>query len=222
MIDRYRNGATEGEMSESGDSNDQLIHGVARVLRTPEPAAPDFTARLMALVNAETNGTMAFAERHLGARSWWRRSRTLQLSISPMGALAAAALAAVALLGVQLTRGTTPVSNRAGVIASATPALGATVAHSDTVHLVRFVLLAPRASSVVMVGDFNNWNRGVTPLRRAGHGGTWSVSVVLPAGLHQYAFIVDGTKWTPDPAVSTTVSDEFKTMTSVIAIGGAS
>jgi len=73
-----------------------------------------------------------------------------------------------------------------------------------------------------MVGDFNNWDRSVTPLRRVGLAGTWTVSVALPSGLHQYAFIVDGTEWTPDPASSTTVSDEFKTTTSLIAVGGAS
>jgi 1,4-alpha-glucan branching enzyme len=107
-------------------------------------------------------------------------------------------------------------------IAAATAPSPLTGARRDTVHVVRFVFLAPHASSVVMVGDFNNWDRGLTQLRRVGVEGAWTVSVSLPPGLHQYAFIVDGTEWTPDPAASTTVSDEFKTTTSLIDVGGAS
>lgn len=112
-----------------------------------------------------------------------------------------------------------PVRTAVGAAALATREVGT---QPDAVHLVRFVFLAPSASSAAMVGDFNNWNCGVTPLRRAGSAGAWTVSVALPPGLQQYAFIVDGTTWTPDPATSTTVTDDFRTMTSVIAVGGAS
>ena len=73
-----------------------------------------------------------------------------------------------------------------------------------------------------MVGDFNNWDRTATPLRRMGSSGTWGVTVPLLPGPHQYAFVVDGTAWTPDPASTTTVSDDFGTLTSLIAVGGAS
>ena len=223
MTDHLHESEREGEMSEDEDRKDELIDGVARVLRGPEPAAPDFTARLMAVLNPEAEYAMASRVQVPGARSWWRRSRTLQLSASPLGALAAATVVAAAVvLGTRIVRETSAPSDRTAAIAVATPPSPLTGARPDTVHLVRFVFLAPHASSVVMVGDFNNWDRGVTPLRRVGLAGTWTVSVALPSGLHQYAFIVDGTEWTPDPASTTTVSDEFKTTTSLIAVGGAS
>jgi hypothetical protein len=161
----------------------------------------------MAVVNAEAGRAMAQR-----SRSWWRRRRTVQLSLSPLGALAAVAVfSAFAVLGTISVRRS-----------SAPPASVALGARADTVHVVRFVFLAPDASSVTMVGNFNDWNRRVTPLRRTGAAGTWAVSVPLPPGPHQYAFIVDGTTWTPDPAAATTVTDDFGTKTSVIAVGGAS
>jgi 1,4-alpha-glucan branching enzyme len=135
---------------------------------------------------------------------------------------AATVLAATAVIGTRLVRDMAEPSQSPAALEAATPPSQLTGARRDTVHIVRFVFLAPQASSVVMVGDFNNWDRGVTPLHRVGLAGAWSVAVSLPPGLHQYAFIVDGTEWTPDPATSTTVSDEFKTTTSLIDVGGAS
>jgi hypothetical protein len=223
MTDRTHEGARESEMSENDDQPDELTDGIAQLLRTREPTASDFTSRLMAVLNPQAEYEMASRGRDPGARSWWLRNRTLRLSSSPLGLLAAAAIVgATAVLGADIVRDTAAPSDRPAAIAGATPSSPLTGARRDTVHLVRFVFLAPHASSVVMVGDFNNWDRGVTPLRRVGLAGAWTVSVALPPGLHQYAFIVDGTEWTPDPATSTTVSDEFKTTTSLIDVGGAS
>ena len=210
-------------MSEHDEREDGLIDGVAEVLRAAEPAAPDFTARLMAVVNAEARRAIALHDPISDACGWWRRRRTVRLSLSPLGALATAAgLAGLAVLGTITVRGWSAPPVRTVVGGAAAPASREAGTQPDTVHLVRFVFLAPSASSVAMVGDFNNWNRGVTPLRRTGSAGAWTVSVPLPPGLHQYAFIVDGTTWTPDPATATTVTDDFRTMTSVIAVGGAS
>lgn len=210
-------------MSEHDERENVLIEHIADVLRAPEPTAPDFTARLMALANGEPRSALAQPGAHAGARGWWRRRRIIHLSLSPLGALSiGAGLAALALFAdLTMRHGSTPAA-RTTLAAAATSASQSATAHADTVHLVRFVFMAPKASSVTMVGDFNNWNRAATPLRRTGAGGAWTVSVPLPAGPHQYAFIVDGTAWTSDPASTTTVSDDFGTMTSVIAVGGAS
>jgi hypothetical protein len=214
-------------MSEHEERENVLIGHIAEVLRAPEPTAPDFTARLMAVVNAVSRSALALAGAQSGARAgarvWWRRRRTIQLSLSPLGALSlGAGLAALALVADLTMRGSRAPAERTTLASAATSTAQNATAHIDTVHLVRFVFMAPKASSVTMVGDFNNWNRVVTPLRRSGAGGTWTVSVSLPAGPHQYAFVVDGTAWTPDPASTTTVSDDFGTTTSVIAVGGAS
>src|SRR5215207_6557507 len=49
---------------------------------------------------------------------------------------------------------------------------------------LRCALLAPGASRVALVGDFNGWNPASTPLRATGDGYTWSVSVPLAPGRH--------------------------------------
>ncbi|HEX6815801.1 MAG TPA: isoamylase early set domain-containing protein [Gemmatimonadaceae bacterium] len=189
-----------------GEHDDAFVRGVADALRAAEPARPDLTERVMHLVHFDERRARTVA------RGWWTRRRTIHVSYSVVGAMAAAVMLSVAgaLVGRALSRS----PNAARTVASAT-------ARTDTVRIVRFVLVAPSASSVALVGDFNDWQRGATPLRPTGAAGVWAVSLPLPRGLHQYAFIVDGTRWTPDPATSTTVTDDFGTTTSVIAVGDA-
>jgi 1,4-alpha-glucan branching enzyme len=92
----------------------------------------------------------------------------------------------------------------------------------DTVHVVRFVLVAPTARHVALVGDFNDWDRTATRLRQTGSDGVWTASISLPPGRHQYAFIVDDTQWRVDPAATLSVDDEFGTTTSIISVGAGS
>jgi 1,4-alpha-glucan branching enzyme len=71
---------------------------------------------------------------------------------------------------------------------------------------------------VELVGDFNEWTRGSTALRLSGAPGVWAVSVPLSPGKHEYAFIVNGTRWVADPLAVKT-SDDFGTESSVIRVG---
>jgi len=202
-------------MSEHDEHEDLLMEQIAEVLRAPEPAASDFTTRLMACAEADSQSVLAQHAAVFGAHGWWRRRRTIQLSLSPLGAVSiAAGFATFAVLANLAMHDTSAPPARTTLAATAG-------AHVDTVHVVRFVLTAPRASSVTMVGDFNNWDSAVTPLHRTGVEGTWTVSVTLPPGAHQYAFVVDGKSWMTDPASTTMVSDDFGTLTSVIAVGDA-
>ena len=98
------------------------------------------------------------------------------------------------------------------------PAATASVAKSDTVQLVRFVFVEPRASKVEVVGDFNAWARGATELQRTGAPGVWEVSVPLSPGRHEYAFIINGSRWVADP-LAVKSSDDFGTESSVIRVG---
>ncbi len=56
---------------------------------------------------------------------------------------------------------------------------------------VRFVYVSPGAATVSVVGDFNQWNPSVMPLRRLTDG-TWIADVPLTPGRYAYAFRVDG------------------------------
>lgn len=62
---------------------------------------------------------------------------------------------------------------------------------------VRFELDVPKAWSVSVVGTFNDWKAGATPLSGFG-GGRWATELSLVAGRYEYRFVVDG-KWIDDP-----------------------
>ena len=81
---------------------------------------------------------------------------------------------------------------------------------------VEFVLRTS-ASSVSLVGDFNDWDPHATPLR-ASADSLWSVVVPLRPGRYHYTFVVDGTRWRRDPAAPRALEDDFGTPTSVITI----
>jgi hypothetical protein len=87
----------------------------------------------------------------------------------------------------------------AGSIGAA--ALGDTVASTlrDTLRLVRLMFDAPEARRVAVAGDFNGWSEHATPLVRDASTRQWSVTLALHAGDHRYAFVVDDTRWVPDP-----------------------
>lgn len=86
---------------------------------------------------------------------------------------------------------------------------------------VAFTLVAPRASSVAIVGDFNDWNPHATPLVRTGDG-AWETRVRLAPGQYNYAFVVDGATWVPDPAAPKNAVDDFGSPNSVVTVAGAS
>jgi 1,4-alpha-glucan branching enzyme len=83
---------------------------------------------------------------------------------------------------------------------------------------VRFTLRAPKASSVVVVGDFNGWSKSSTPLTDEDGDGIWTVSVPLEPGIYQYNFLVDGKEWRSDPAADGRRRDGFGGYNSVLRI----
>jgi AMP-activated protein kinase-like protein len=82
---------------------------------------------------------------------------------------------------------------------------------------VRFMLLAPEAKAVSLAGTFNQWDPRATPLVRTGANGMWTATLTLPAGQHQYAFVVDGVRWVPDPGAPG-VDDGFGRRNSVLTL----
>lgn len=84
---------------------------------------------------------------------------------------------------------------------------------------VRFVFVAPYASRVSLVGDFNGWNPSSMPMRRSSDGRAWTLDVPLAAGRHVYAFIVDG-DLAPDPAAPRAGDDDFGVPSSVVLVAG--
>ncbi len=165
-----------------------------------------------------------------GAR-WLARPHPVR--VSPLGALAAAGIAIAAVFGLRrdaVRRGDVNATGEYPIAAtgeypvpSAAAAPGAARTR-DTVFVTRFVLVAPGAKRVTLVGDFNDWDRAATPLVPASHGGqggVWTVELPLQAGRYAYAFLVDGDRWTADPAAPPAVGDDFGRPSSVVTVQGA-
>ena len=60
-----------------------------------------------------------------------------------------------------------------------------------------FILLAPDAKSVAVVGDFTKWELAPKALKK-NKNGEWKVLVPLAPGRYEYRFLVDG-QWLNDP-----------------------
>lgn len=75
--------------------------------------------------------------------------------------------------------------------------------------VANFVGHFPGARSVEVVGSFNDWRRGVLHLNDDDGDGVWHGAAVLPAGQHEYMFVVDGERWVPDPLAGRYVDDGF-------------
>ena len=189
------------------EQDDAFAQRISGPLRAPEHADASFAERVMLAVREE-----AERHRHDQRRPWLVRPRTVRFT--PAAALALAAGFALAVVGV--TRLTSPVP------VAPVPAVAA--ARVDTVHVVRFVLAAEQARtarSVMLVGSFNEWDKSAVPMAAHPEGGVWSVTVPLPAGRHEYAFVVlddSGERWVADPA-ALSVRDEFGATTSVLTVG---
>jgi 1,4-alpha-glucan branching enzyme len=61
---------------------------------------------------------------------------------------------------------------------------------------VEFNFFRPEAHQVCLVGDFNGWQIGATPMRGR-RDGNWIVRLRLPAGHHRFRYHADG-QWYTD------------------------
>ena len=70
-----------------------------------------------------------------------------------------------------------------------------------------FRYAAPAATSVMLVGDFTEWQQGALVMQK-GEDGVWTTELKLPPGKHSYLFIVDG-EWCEDPECKLRVPNPF-------------
>jgi len=189
---------------EEREPGDDLLERVVDELRRPlRVNAALFDARVMDELLRTPTGLRERFESFV-------RPRTFR--ISPLVALAAGLLFAVSVAGSVLY--VLPSSSRARESSVSRAAPGA--------PLVEFGFAAPHATSVALVGDFNNWDPRATPLRAASTGGVWSVEVPVPPGRHLYAFVVDGKVWRPDPAAPKATGEDFGEPNSALTVADPS
>ena len=179
----------------------EALRLLGAVDRAPVALSAAFETRVMAEVRRRARSPI---------RRVWRglvepRDIELRLRVRPW-VVWGAALATAAAVALLLTR---PPQASEG-------ARPVRVAAGDSVY-VRFVLYAPTARRVAVAGTFNQWDQNASPLARVGAGGVWTITLALPQGHHQYAFVVDGARWVPDPAAPG-VDDGFGRRNSMVAV----
>jgi hypothetical protein len=154
---------------------------------------------------------------------WWRSGFTARtIAMSPLQALAAVLLVAAVGAGVAGMAGW----GLRGDAATAGPAT-AGAGHAASLagdssgarRPVQFVFVSSEARDVALVGDFNDWRVGATPMRRVSRDGLWSVVVPLAPGRHVYSFVVDGRTWVPDERAPLAPESEFGGENSIILVG---
>jgi hypothetical protein len=168
---------------------DALLRRVVAELRRPVRLDPALDARaLLAIREAERPGSAPPASRRL---VWF----------------AGAALAAGLLIALLI---------RAPALPDGASASRSVAAPGETRQIeIRFS--AP-ASTVAVVGDFNDWDPAATPLRPSGDGRVWSVELRLKPGRYHYTFLIDGRRWQGDPSGARVTESDFGAPVSVLTV----
>ncbi|HEX2081329.1 MAG TPA: glycogen-binding domain-containing protein [Longimicrobium sp.] len=158
--------------------------------------APDLSARVMAALPPRTPARVPAWR---AALDWLWSPRPVRLTLRPAYGVAGAAFAAVAALVVL------PAMDRdaPAPVAVTAPAPGT----AAPVVYVQFRLEAPQARQVALAGTFTGWQPSL-PLQET-EPGVWTALVPLQPGVHDYVFVVDGSRWMPDPHAPQQVDDSF-------------
>ena len=188
--------------------SDEMIERVTLALRGDAVTlAPDFDTRVMEHVRAASH-----EDRGRSTWRWMTRARTV--TVTPLGALAlAAGLAGVIALAAR--------RDDVGVRTGSDLAPVALTAATGAAQPMNFIFVARSASSVAIVGDFNDWQENASPLHPV-RDGVWAITIPLAPGRYHYTFVVDGTRWEADPLAPRTIEDDFGRPNSVITVGDAS
>ena len=182
---------------------------VAAALHADVPLGTDERARQRVMERVR----VAAAEGHpvrRGGRPWQRLARHSLVGLS----------LAAGIGGISTLSAIVPAAQRDMGQGLSPVVIGDTVVATlrDTLRLVRLMFDAPDARRVAVAGDFNRWNTAVTPLARDERTQRWSVTLALREGDHRYAFVVDGTRWVPDPRAERSVRGENGRIYSLLSL----
>jgi len=185
-----------------------VIGEAARELRAPVSVSGLFDDRVMATIRALPAHRRQFS-------LWSRLTTPKTITIMPLSwGMLAAGLMLFATLGAvhaydDLHRAAKPIAS----------ALFPAAKKPVPSQRVQFVLVAPDAKKVAVVGDFNGWDRshaGYQAQHRGG--GVWSVTAPVPVGHHRYSFVVDDSVWVADPTAPRVVDNDFGMPNSAIVV----
>jgi 1,4-alpha-glucan branching enzyme len=73
------------------------------------------------------------------------------------------------------------------------------------------------ASTVTVVGDFNNWDKAATPMKKRKKDGVFATALTLTAGeVYQFRYWLDGSHWENDWAADDYVPNGYGEDNSVV------
>jgi hypothetical protein len=186
-IDQYLEGTVnrDGLEAEERPDADAAVRAIsdARAFIAARQA-PDLTAAVMQRVK---HGPDSARSRRAGPvagliRLLWTPR---EISLRPIYAFAGAG----AVLAVVLLVTPRGLERETGAVSAATTT-------ADPRLFVQFRLEAD-AMNVQLAGSFTNWEPTYQLHQMAP--GVWTITVPLPQGVHDYAFVVDGQRWVADP-----------------------
>lgn len=184
---------------------------VARALRS-DVSLGDELARRRVMERVRRAAAEGHPIRRVGD-TWSRRQRH-----SIVGLTLAAGIGGLSTLSAVVPAAQRDAGERLGAVV-----IGDTVVATlrDTLRLVRLMFDAPDAQRVEVAGDFNGWGAAPTALVRDERTRRWSVTLALRSGEHRYAFVVDDTRWMPDPRADRTARGEDGRVYSLLSLSRA-
>ena len=190
------------------NNDEDVLDAVTRELRRVVRLSTTFDARVMETVRE--------LPRHgRRVRLWLRLTTPQTFTVKPLrwGVLAASLVLFAAFGVVHTVR---------AVDNSVAPRLAEAIHGKQTPpsQRVQFVLVAPSASKVAVVGDFNGWD-ATHSLFQAHHrgGGVWSVTAAVPVGHHRYSFVIDDSLWMADPTAPRVMDNDYGLPNSALVVG---
>jgi hypothetical protein len=192
------------------DSPESWMQRLAAELRQPVHLDDEFDRGVMNAVRAMPR------HRH---RSWMRVLRPRTITVSPIVSGIAAALVLAVALSAGHVIGAMRANRANGRVEDATDRSGGS--KSSARRSVQFVLIAPTARKVQVVGDFNDWDASHQEyVAQHRGGGVWSVTATIPEGHHRYSFVVDDSLWVTDPSAPRVLDDDYGLPNSALLVGG--
>jgi hypothetical protein len=199
------------------DDFDPFIAEIARELKAPVSIDARFDQRVMAALEPAVIPISVHRDARSEARPWYRR--TFSFSVTQVAGLAAAA----ALVGVVAMNAMSPSATSEQMVASlpdsgmAMQPVANVTRDPNALVQQQFILIAPSATSVSLVGDFSDWDATKFRMERVSEDGAWQITIPLAPGRYEYQFELDGKQRITDPTRPQASSD-FGSANSVVTV----
>lgn len=204
------------------EERDETIERVKAALKPLPPTDAHAVARVLSAVHGRTPQPTPRWREFLD----WMRAPSV--SVAAVGGVAVAALFVGYMLSdtAPALRGPNSAAPAVATAPSAAPSVASeslpvvpvsSVADAERAVPHQFVLDLPSATSVSVVGDFNDWSIDQAPMQKFADG-AWNVTIPIKPGRHEYAFVVDGKKWMADPRAPKAKDSDFGKPGSVLMV----